>query len=160
MTTLTAHGLTIGETAERTGLTPDTLRYYERIGLISPVVRSTAGYRVYGEQELNWLETLLKLRGTGMPMRDMLTFVRLVKEGRQTAGERRALLEEHRTRMLAQAARLQDTIAFVEGKIEHYSGLIAECPPVPVRSEPAVQTAGSSSPSTADEMSSSTRTAP
>ncbi|PSL00099.1 DNA-binding transcriptional MerR regulator [Murinocardiopsis flavida] len=131
MTTRAVQGLTIGETAERTGLSADTLRYYERIGLISPVGRSSAGYRVFGEEDLSRLETVLKLRGTGMPMRDMLTFVRLVREGPHTAAERRDLLTVHRTRMLAQAARLQDTIAFVEGKIEFYGGVIAECPQAP-----------------------------
>ena len=81
MTTLdTPVSLTIAEAAERTGLSPHTLRYYERDGLLlSGVGRSASGHRRYTEEDLGWIEMLTRLRATGMPIRDVRRYAELVR---------------------------------------------------------------------------------
>ena len=76
--------LTIDEVARRTGLTAHTLRYYERIGLIAPVPRASGGQRRYATADLDWIEFLLRLRDTRMPVAQMLVFARLRAEGDAT----------------------------------------------------------------------------
>jgi DNA-binding transcriptional MerR regulator len=68
---MTSAELTIAEAAERTGLTRDTLRYYERDGLMLGVSRAGSGHRRYSEHDLGWIELITKLRATGMPIRDV-----------------------------------------------------------------------------------------
>ena len=74
--------LTIAEAAERSGLTPDTLRYYERDGLmLRRVDRSATGHRRYTESDLRWIDLLNCLRGTGMPIREVRQYAELVRAG-------------------------------------------------------------------------------
>jgi DNA-binding transcriptional MerR regulator len=112
--------ITIAEAADRSGLSAHTLRYYERIGLIHPVGRGANGHRRYGRDDLEWLALLTKLRTTGMPIRQMVVYARLVREGAHTAPERRAMLEAHREAIEAQLAELSETAAVLDGKIEMY----------------------------------------
>ncbi|MBB4932035.1 DNA-binding transcriptional MerR regulator [Lipingzhangella halophila] len=130
MTVTMPRGLSVSETAERTGLTTDTLRYYERIGLIDPVPRSSAGHRVYGEAQLEQVSFVLLLRNTGMPIRDMLRYARLRREGEHTAALRRALLESHRERLHAQVRELESSIRFLDVKIDRY-GDVEHCSAAP-----------------------------
>lgn len=78
--------LTIAEVARRTGLTADTLRYYERIGLIAAVPRAPGGQRRYASADLDWLAFLLRLRETGMPIQGMQAFARLRSQGTPVSG--------------------------------------------------------------------------
>src|SRR5215207_7879739 len=94
-------GMTIQETAERTGLTAHTLRYYERIGLVWEVDRDSSGHRRYTEDDIGWLVLLTRLRATGMPVRDMLRYAELARRGPETLAARVELLEEQRERVLA-----------------------------------------------------------
>ena len=112
--------LTITEVAKRTGLTAYTLRYYERIGLISSVARATGGQRRYAASDMDWLDFLLRLRETGMPIQRMLAFARLRSEGNATAGARREMLETHRATVLAQVRALQQSEKVLQAKIAHY----------------------------------------
>lgn len=112
--------LTITEVAKRTGLTAYTLRYYERIGLISSVARATGGQRRYAASDMDWLDFLLRLRETGMPIQGMLAFARLRSEGNVTAGARREMLEAHRAAVLAQVRALQQSEKVLQAKITHY----------------------------------------
>ncbi|MEU2655840.1 MerR family transcriptional regulator [Streptomyces sp. NPDC007325] len=111
---------TISEVAALTGLTAHTLRWYERIGLMPHVDRSHTGQRRFSERDLGWLEFVGKLRLTGMPVADMVRYAELVREGPHTHAERRALLEETRRDVLARIAELQDTLAVLDLKIDHY----------------------------------------
>lgn len=111
----------IGQVAEKTGLSSYTLRYYETMGLIPGVKRATNGHRRYSEDDVGWLEFLLCLRGTNMPIADMQTFTEMTLEGDHTVPARRALLEEHRENVLAQIAELQRVLEHVEGKIGYYA---------------------------------------
>ena len=109
--------ITIAEAAERSGLSAHTLRYYERIGLIHPVGRGQNGHRRYGRDDIEWLEFLIKLRTTDMPIRQMVEYAELVREGPQTASRRRAMLEALRERI----ADLEETAAVIDRKIETYT---------------------------------------
>ena len=113
--------ITIAEAAERSGLSAHTLRYYERIGLIHPVGRGQNGHRRYGRDDIEWLEFLIKLRTTDMPIRQMVEYAELVREGPQTASRRRAMLEAHREALRERIAELEETAAVIDRKIEIYT---------------------------------------
>jgi DNA-binding transcriptional MerR regulator len=108
------------EAAARTGLSIDTLRYYERIGLIDDVPRTTGGQRVYSDDHLDWFGVLTCLRRTGMPVREMRRYADLSRDGATTEEERLRILEEHRVAVLERIAELQESLRVVEGKIDWY----------------------------------------
>ncbi|PVD10624.1 MerR family transcriptional regulator [Streptomyces sp. WAC04189] len=111
---------TISEVAALTGLTAHTLRWYERIGLMSHIDRSHTGQRRYSNRDLDWLDLVGKLRMTGMPVADMVRYAELVREGESTYAERRELLESTRRDVLTRIAELQDTLAVLDRKISFY----------------------------------------
>jgi len=106
-------------------LSTHTLRYYERIGLIHPVERAASGHRRYSEQDVGWIEFLKKLRTTGMPVSEMKRYADLVWIGDQTVGARRALLEHHRARIEAMLRELNEDLAHINWKIDHYKDVEA-----------------------------------
>jgi DNA-binding transcriptional MerR regulator len=112
---------TVGEVSEQTGLSTHTLRWYEQVGLIDPVDRDTGGRRRYAETDLSRLRFLIKLRSTGMPVRDMVRYIELVRCGPATVEERLALLVAHRQRVLAQIEALTDDLKVIDRKIDIYS---------------------------------------
>jgi DNA-binding transcriptional MerR regulator len=112
--------LSIREVAARTGITPHTLRYYERIGLVQPVARARSGHRRYGEADLRWLDLLKKLHATSMPIRTMLEYARLARCGDATIAARRALLDAHRRDVEAQLAEVRESLGAIERKIAYY----------------------------------------
>ncbi|MCI4061746.1 MerR family transcriptional regulator [Micromonospora sp. R77] len=112
--------LTVGEAAERVGLTTYTLRWYEQEGLVAPVGRDSAGRRRYTEGDVNWLVLLTRLRRTGMPVRDMRRYAELARQGDRTIGARRALFEAHRARVLARIAELEGDLEVLDYKIDVY----------------------------------------
>ncbi|MEV4343733.1 MerR family transcriptional regulator [Actinoplanes sp. NPDC049596] len=116
-------GLTVGEVAERVGLTAHTLRWYEQEGLVAPVERDTAGRRRYSDDDLGWLRLLIRLRATGMPVRDMRRYAEMVRAGDDTVGDRLRLFVEHRERVLARIAELQADLSMLDIKIEMYGEL-------------------------------------
>ncbi|QLI82764.1 MerR family transcriptional regulator [Chitinibacter fontanus] len=118
MTTL----YTIAQMAQITGLSVHTLRYYEQIGLLDPVKRARNGHRRYGEPELRWIEFVLRLRATGMPIEHMLEYARWRRMGNdlQSVSARKTMLEQH-TRVLEQElAQLQDNLTLLQRKIALY----------------------------------------
>ncbi|MFE4666698.1 MerR family transcriptional regulator [Streptomyces sp. NPDC056716] len=112
---------TISEVVAFTGLSAHTLRWYERIGLMSHIDRSHTGQRRYSNGDLDWLDLVGKLRLTGMPVADMVRYAELVREGEDTYGDRYALLEATRRDVLARIAELQDTLAVLDRKISFYA---------------------------------------
>ncbi|MGJ6960414.1 MerR family transcriptional regulator [Streptosporangium sp. G11] len=113
-------GITIQEASRKSGLSAHTLRYYERIGLIHEVDRSTNGHRAYTEPDLDWLGFLTKLRSTGMPIADMCRYAELRRQGPETFAERRKILEAHRERVTARIARLTEDLGVLHRKIDFY----------------------------------------
>jgi DNA-binding transcriptional MerR regulator len=110
----------IAATAERTGVSPHTLRYYERIGLIDPVGRDEGGRRVYSDADLARVDFLRKLRSTGMPITRMQEYVELVRAGAGTEGARLELLEDHRRRVVHDLEHLNDCLGAINTKIQMY----------------------------------------
>ena len=113
---------TISEVAAFTGLSAHTLRWYERIGLMPHVDRSHTGQRRFSNKDLSWLAFVGKLRLTGMPVADMVTYAELVRAGDHTFGERQALLEATRVDVVRRIAELQDPLTVLDHKISTYAG--------------------------------------
>lgn len=112
--------LPINEVAKRTGLTAYTLRYYERIGLIAPIARGNGGQRRYARSDMDWLEFLIRLRATDMPIHRMQEFARLRSEGNGTAGERRKMLDDHLQAVMVRIEALQQSAQVLKTKIAFY----------------------------------------
>ena len=113
---------TPGQVAEKTGFSLDTLRYYERIGLLDGVSRNTGGQRVYGDDDVNWLSILRCLRDTGMPIARMRRYADLSRDER-TVAERLALLEEHDREVGQRIETLQTQRERIRDKIHYYRSL-------------------------------------
>ena len=114
------------QTVELTGFSLDTLRYYERIGLIEPVHRAAGGHRRFTQDDLEWLDWLRCLRCTGMPVAQMKQFADQVRAGTHTYAERLALLEEHDRAVTAEMAVLAEQRGKLQAKIAYYRGALAE----------------------------------
>lgn len=133
----------IAELSHRTGLSKDTLRWYEREGVIPIVERDASGYRAYDEATARIIELVVRLRRTGMSVQDSRSFAAMVGEGASSHGRRMALLEQHREHVVADLARVKEDLTAVENKISHYAGLIdrgLDCSEQPLPT-PAMRTA-------------------
>ena len=122
-------GLPIAEAAELTGLSADTLRYYERDGLLlRPVARSASGHRQYAQGDIDWIRLITKLRSTGMPIRDVRRYADLVRSGDGNEQERLDLLRAHRQVVLARLAEVQDHLGAIDYKIGLYEARVGAAP--------------------------------
>jgi DNA-binding transcriptional MerR regulator len=115
--------LTVHEAAEATGLSAHTLRYYERIGLVSPVGRAASGHRRYSADDIAWIGFLNCLRATGMPIARMQEYAALLREGAHTLEQRIALLSDHQAAVRAEIAALQRHLLAVDEKLRRYETL-------------------------------------
>lgn len=113
---------TPAQVTEKTGFTIDTLRYYERIGLLHHVGRTAGGRRSFSDEDLEYLQMLRCLRHTGMPIAEMLRFVELMRAGETTVVQRVEVLREHEERVGAQIEQLREYQAHLRFKIQLYSG--------------------------------------
>ncbi|MCU0800880.1 MAG: MerR family transcriptional regulator [Rhodobacteraceae bacterium] len=115
----------IEEAAKMTGLSVDTIRFYERIGMLPPLSRDSRGWRRISGNALEWLGNLARLRATGMPMAEMKRFAALVHQaGPVTAAaraERLAILLAHRERLAQRRAEIAAAAAYLDHKISVYS---------------------------------------
>jgi DNA-binding transcriptional MerR regulator len=116
---------TPGQVADETGFSLDTLRYYERIGLLERIGRNSAGQRRFTEDDLGWLNMLRCLRDTGMPIAEMLRFAELTRAGDHTVPDRIALLESHDRNVEAQIANLREKQGAIQRKIAYYREWLA-----------------------------------
>ena len=121
--------LSPAEVVERSGFSIDTLRYYERIGLLDRIARSTGGRRQFNEDHLEWLGVLRCLRDTGMPIAEMRRYASSAREGDRTLEERLTLLTEHAGRvqhtideLLRQQQHLNEKIAWYQDQISIQQG--------------------------------------
>ena len=115
--------MAIQEAATRTGLSEHTLRYYERIGLITPVQRASNGHRRYSEEDIGWIHFVKRLRSAGMPISTVQHYVELQRQGGATLAARLELLEAHRRAVQQQIQELTEHLAVIEYKIQYYSQL-------------------------------------
>lgn len=108
------------QAAEQSGFSLDTLRYYERIGLLDDIGRAPSGHRRFREEDLEWLGVLRCLRDTGMPIARMREFAGQVRAGNGTFAQRLTLLEEHDRAVADQIALLERQRARIQEKIDYY----------------------------------------
>jgi len=114
--------MTPGQVAANLGIPAETLRYWERADILSPVGRDAAGRRAYTDVDLESIDVIKCLRQTGMPIRAVRAFVELAREGDGTEAERLAILRGHRERVLQDIRRQQDALEHIQHKIEYYEG--------------------------------------
>lgn len=113
--------LSIAEVVERTGVSHDTLRYYEKEGLLTPP-RDAGGRRRYREVDVGRVVFITRMRQSEMPIRVLQRYVALVEDGPSTERERLAIMEAHRDAVVARRAELDGALAIIEMKIELYGG--------------------------------------
>ena len=114
-------GLSIAEAADLTGLSADTLRYYERDGLmLRPVPRAASGHRQYADRDIEWVRLITKLRSTGMPIRDVRRYADLVRRGPGNEAERLDLLRSHRAHVQADLDAVTQHLRAIDYKISIY----------------------------------------
>jgi DNA-binding transcriptional MerR regulator len=118
--------LSIGQVAERTGLSVHALRFYEREGIfLSPVRRAAGGRRVYTEDDVDWLTLCTILRGAAMPLEDIRRYTELVRAGDGNEPERLALLRRHEERVREQQHKLDRCLDLTRFKIGVYEDILA-----------------------------------
>ncbi len=115
-----------GQVAEETGFSLDTLRYYEKIGLLDGIERNSGGQRVFTEDDVNWLRILRCLRDTGMPIARMVRYAELARGGEETIAERLAVLEEHDADINRKIELLRTEQDHIRVKIANYRRAMTE----------------------------------
>ena len=112
--------MTIKEVSEKYDISQDTLRYYERVGMIPPVTRTASGIRDYQEEDLGWVELAKCMRSAGLPVEAMIEYVRLVQEGDSTLAARLQLLTDQKELLLEQKNKIDTTLERLNYKISRY----------------------------------------
>ena len=116
----------IKEVSERSGISSDTLRYYERIGLIPPVNRNKSGIRDYNEIDVKRVEFIKCMRNAGLPIEALIEYYRLVQLGDQTIEARKNILKEQREQLVTKMEEIQITLNLLDYKIEVYENAVLE----------------------------------
>lgn len=116
--------MTIREVAAKTNMSTDTLRYYERIGLLPPVPRNAAGIRNYDEYFVNFINFIKKLKASGMSLEHIIDYIRLAEMGDATIQERKKLLAEARETLLDKINSLQLVAELADYQLRNYENLL------------------------------------
>ena len=112
--------MTIAEVSKKYELSADTLRYYERIGLVPPVPRNKSGIRDYDTESCQWVELMKCMRSAGVKIEALIEYVALFQQGDETIGARKALLIEQRDQLVERMAEMQRSLDRLNDKIERY----------------------------------------
>lgn len=112
--------MTIKEVSEKFGISQDTLRYYERVGLIPPVTRTPSGIRDYQESDLGWVENAVCMRNAGVPIEALIEYVKLYQMGDTTFEARRQLLQEQYDALQEQKEQIEATMKRLAYKVSRY----------------------------------------
>ncbi len=112
--------MTIAEVAKKYGLTPDTLRYYERAGLLQTVRRTPGGIRDYSEEDCRWVEYIKCMRSAGVSVETLIEYVKLFHEGSKTIAARKKLLLEQREQIVARIDEMNAVLAKLDWKLDGY----------------------------------------
>jgi MerR family transcriptional regulator, aldehyde-responsive regulator len=118
--------MTITEVSEKFELSQDTLRYYERTGLIPPVNRNKSGIRDYTEEDLRWVEFVKCMRSAGLPIEVLIDYVALFQKGDETLEARKDLLIEQRSQLAMKIEEMKKTLERLDYKIERYEKRVVE----------------------------------
>lgn len=117
-------GLTIKEVGEKFDIPPETLRYYEKVGVIPPVTRTAGGIRDYQEEDITWVENAKCFRAAGLPIEGLIEYLKLYREGDSTLQARLDLLREQRKILLLQQKQLEETLGKLNYKISRYESAV------------------------------------
>ena len=112
--------MTIAEVSRKYDISADTLRYYERIGLIPPVPRTRGGLRDYGEESCGWIQLIKCMRAAGVQIEALIEYVDLFQQGDATLDARKALLVEQRDQLVSRMAEMQASLDLLNQKIDRY----------------------------------------
>lgn len=112
--------MTISEVSKKYNLTQDTIRYYEKIGLLPKIPRSQNGIRDFDEESCNWIEFIKCMRDAGMEIEILIRYVTLFRQGKNTVKERRQLLEEQKNKLLLKQKSINETLDRLNYKIKLY----------------------------------------
>ena len=112
--------MTIAEVSRKYDISADTLRYYERIGLIPPVPRTRGGLRDYGEESCGWIQLMKCMRAAGVQIAALIEYVDLFQQGDATLDARKALLVEQRDQLVSRMAEMQASLDLLNQKIDRY----------------------------------------
>jgi len=112
--------MTIKEVCEKYNITPDTLRYYERVGVIPEVHRTAGGIRDYREEDIGWVESAICMRDAGLPIDMLIEYVRLCREGDSTFEARAELLKKAREDILVTKEKYETALKKLDYKISRY----------------------------------------
>ncbi len=118
--------MTIAEVSKKYGVTADTLRYYERIGIIPPVPRTSGGIRDYDEDSCRWIELMKCLRSAGVQIEALIEYSALCRQGGGAEERRREILMEQREQLLGRMAEMQKSLDRLNYKIENYDRILRE----------------------------------
>lgn len=110
----------IAEASQKYDITADTLRYYERIGLIPPVNRNLGGIRDYTEEDCNWVEFIKCMRGAGLTIEILIEYVTMFQQGNSTIKARKKLLIEQHSQLAEKIKEMQQTLKRLDIKIDGY----------------------------------------
>lgn len=116
---------TVGEMAKKLGVAPSTLRYYDQEGLLPFVERSSGGMRMFKDSDYEWLQMIECLKRTGMPLKDIRTFVLMALRGDETIEPRLALIKKRREAVQDQIRQLQETLDTLDFKCWYYETAMA-----------------------------------
>lgn len=117
--------MTISNVCKKYNITADTLRYYEKIGLIPRVPRTKNGIRDFDEDSCKWVEFIKCMRNAGMEIESLLKYVELFKQGTQTVQARKVLLEEQRIKLLKKQDEIGNTIKRLDYKLKLYDEIVS-----------------------------------
>ena len=119
--------LNIAEVSKKFDISADTLRYYERIGLIPSVNRTAGGIRNYTQEDCNWVEFIKCMRGAGLSIEVLVDYVNMFKEGNSTIAARKELLVEQRRQLSEKISEMQAVLDRLDMKIEGYEDRLLKC---------------------------------
>lgn len=117
--------MTIAEVSKKYGLTQNTIRYYEKIGLIPPVPRNSSGIRNFDERSCGWIEFIKCMRNAGLSIEVLTKYVELFNEGKSTLKERKELLIGQREKLIEKQEDIKKTLERLDYKIELYDDIIS-----------------------------------
>ncbi len=117
----------IAEVSKKYDLSPDTLRYYERVGLLPNIHRSQSGIRDYTEEDCRWIEFIKCMRSAGLPIEVLIEYVTLFQQGDATIDKRKQLLIEQRVSLLQKMEDMRETLERLNFKIESYEKAGVPC---------------------------------
>ena len=116
--------MNVAEFSKRVGLSPHTVRYYDKIGLLDDIHRKSNGHRSFSEKDVTWIEFVQRLKDTGMPLEKILEYASLRKKGNKTLLERKELLAEHSNNLQEQVALQNQHLKKLDEKIQFYQSAL------------------------------------